>query len=367
MRVRFHIIPYTLRFKFEAGTSRGSFTEKETWFIQAFKTNEESVFGMGEASPLKGLSIDYSDHYLTDLNTFLNGIQESDIPETEEAILEFIAQHIPAAFPSIRFGLETALLDLINGGKRIIFNNSFCKGQLRIPINGLVWMGDQEFMSAQIEEKLKAGFDTIKMKVGAISFDEEFALLSSIRDRYSANEITLRVDANGAFDESNVYYRLEQLASLDIHSIEQPVKPGQFGLMHELCQSEILPIALDEELIGANELEEKKELLNEIKPQYIILKPSLTGGIKSTAEWIKTAESMNIGWWMTSMLESNVGLNAIAQFTAQFDELLPQGLGTGQLYHNNIDSPLEIRKGELLYNSPKSWNYNLLGLRGYTR
>ncbi len=361
MQVKFHLIPYTLQFRFEAGTSRGSFTEKETWFIQAFKANDNSYFGLGEASPLKGLSIDYSENYGSDLEKLLIHISTLEIPTTTNEIFDFVAAHIPAELPSVRFGLESALIDLVQGGRRILFDNKFSRGERRIPINGLVWMGDSAFMSAQIEEKLKAGFDTIKMKVGAINFKQELALLSDIRARYSAKDITLRVDANGAFDQTNVHQRLEELASLDIHSIEQPIKPKQPALMQELCASGILPVALDEESIGVNNFKEKEELLSLIQPQYIILKPSLIGGFKSTQEWIQVAESLNIGWWMTSMLESNVGLNAIAQFTAQYEGLLPQGLGTGQLYHNNIDSPLEIRSGELLYNSPLSWQlHNLI-------
>jgi L-alanine-DL-glutamate epimerase-like enolase superfamily enzyme len=193
------------------------------------------------------------------------------------------------------------------------------------------------------------------MKVGAINFDQELGLLERIRKEYSANDITLRVDANGAFTAEEAADKLEQLASLEIHSIEQPIKTNQHEAMAELCASGILPIALDEELIGVHEYGAKEALLKSIKPQYIILKPSLVGGIKSCQEWIEIAESLNIGWWMTSMLESNVGLNAIAQFTSQYTPTLSQGLGTGGLYHNNIDSPLEIRKGELLYNTPKGW------------
>lgn len=225
-----------------------------------------------------------------------------------------------------------------------------------MPINGLIWMGDEGFMQEQIDEKLEAGFDTIKMKIGAIEINKELALLEKIRTMYSSNDITLRVDANGAFDESNVREVLTELAALQVHSIEQPVKKGSIELMRTLCEEEILPIALDEELIGVIGTDEKRALLSSIQPQYIILKPSLIGGILHTKEWIEIAESLQIGWWMTSMLESNVGLNAIAQLTASYKPKLPQGLGTGQLYHNNIDSPLEIRKGHLLYNKPKVWD-----------
>lgn len=359
MRLKFEVIPYTLKFTFKAGTSRGSFTEKETWLIKAYDPAEPQKIAWGEASPLKGLSEDYSETYLSKLTSFLSVIEGIEMPLNQLDILEFVSDQIPAEFPSIRFGLETALLDYINGGQFKIFDNQFSLGKRRIPINGLIWMGEEAFMQEQIESKLKAGFNTIKMKIGAIDFDTEFKLLESIRKHYSANEITLRVDANGAFDESNVRERLTELASLEIHSIEQPINPSQWGLMTQLCQEEILPIALDEELIGVHAYQEKRKLLDAINPQYIILKPSLVGGIKSCQEWIALAEERKIGWWMTSMLESNIGLNAIAQFTAEYGNLLPQGLGTGQLYHNNFESPLEIRKGELLYNVPRGWEMQL--------
>ncbi len=355
MKLQFEVVPYLLRFRFKAGTSRGAFTEKETWFIKASFIDESNTYGIGEASPLKGLSIDYHENYQHRLERFLSVIEQLDIPESEDEILSFVAEHIPADNPSMRFGLETALLDLLNGGKKQIFDTSFHAGQYRIPINGLIWMGDETFMKQQIEEKLKAGFNTIKMKVGAISFDRELHLLEAIRKEYSANDITLRVDANGAFTSTDALEKLEELAALEIHSIEQPIKPGQLPEMSELVDSGILPIALDEELIGVHDLTEKRKLIEYLKPQYLILKPSLVGGIRSCREWIELAENRNIGWWMTSMLESNIGLNAIAQFTSLYKPTLPQGLGTGQLYHNNIESPLEIRQGYLLYNTPVEW------------
>lgn len=356
MRLKFQIIPHTLQFTFTAGTSRGSFTEKETWLIKACDPRNENDIGWGEASPLKGLSEDYTADYSSKLKSLLKPLESLEIPSGTDEILQFVQDHIPSNWPSIRFGLETALLDFSHGGLFKIFDNDFHKGKLRLPINGLVWMGDEDFMQQQIQQKLKTGFNTIKMKIGAIDFDTEFKLLESIRQSYSANEITLRVDANGAFDETNVRDRLTDLASLEIHSIEQPVRQGQWALMADLCEEGILPIALDEELIGVHTIAEKTALLDAIKPQFIILKPSLVGGIRSCQEWIELVKKRNIGWWMTSMLESNIGLNAIAQFTAEYDNLLPQGLGTGQLYHNNFESPLEIRKGELLYDVPKSWD-----------
>lgn len=355
MRLRFEVIPHVLKFRFEAGTSRGSFTEKETWYIKAFNQGNSKIYGLGEASPLKGLSEDYRTDYQEVLSNTLKSIETLNIPENQVDILGFIAEKIPAQLPSIRFGLETALLDLVNGGTHRIFDTDFFEGSYRMPINGLIWMGEEDFMKRQIEEKLKAGFSTIKMKVGAINFDKELSLLESIRKLYSPNDITLRVDANGAFSPEEAEEKLTQLAALELHSIEQPIKPGQPEAMSVLCASGILPIALDEELIGVHEYKAKDDLLKTIKPQYIILKPSLVGGIRSCEEWIEIAEGQKIGWWMTSMLESNVGLNAIAQFTSKYKPSLPQGLGTGQLYRNNIDSPLVIRKGELLYDKPKAW------------
>ena len=353
MRVKFEVVTHLLKFRFEAGTSRGSFTEKETWFIKTWKVGEEDVIGWGEAGPLKGLSHDYSEDYSLKLRGVLDHLEGLDIPE--QSVLDFVAEHSPEDVPSLRFGIETALLDLVNGGQKVIVPGPFAEGKQRIPINGLVWMGDESFMQRQIDEKIAQGFHTIKMKIGAIDWDTEFQLLTDLRDKYTPQDITVRVDANGAFTEENVRARLLDLASIDVHSIEQPIKPGQSHLMSELCQEDILPIALDEELIGIYHTKEKRELLENIRPHYIILKPSLLGGIKATHEWIEIAESMNIGWWMTSMLESNIGLNAIAQFTAPLIKAMPQGLGTGQLYENNISSPLEIRSGQLIYNVPKGW------------
>jgi L-alanine-DL-glutamate epimerase-like enolase superfamily enzyme len=243
------------------------------------------------------------------------------------------------------FGIESALLDLNHGGRRIYFENAFARGEQKIPINGLIWMGDEESMHAQIEEKLASGFTTIKMKIGAIGIETELALLKEIRNRYSANEITLRVDANGAFDETSAKEILEKLAALDIHSIEQPILAGQDTAMTRLCRNTPIPIALDEELIGITDRDEKIHVLDHIQPQYIILKPSLHGGISGTKEWIELAEKRHIQWWMTSALESNIGLEVICQLAGEYTNALPQGLGTGSLYTNNIDSRLTVEKG----------------------
>jgi len=354
MKVHFRLKRHILQFTFTAGTSRGTLSEKPTWFLEASSPQYANV-GIGEISPLKGLSIDYSADFEARAEQFLNGLKDIEFTQKPVELLGQIGELVPIDFPTMRFGLETALIDLVNGGQRMIFPGPFFEGRYRVPINGLIWMGDEEFMRTQIEEKLKKEFSTIKMKIGAIDFETEYKLLAGIRDRYSEEEITLRVDANGAFDEANVEGVLIRLASLGIHSIEQPIAPGAHDQMRALCASGYLPIALDEELIGIQSRQEKEALLTHIQPQYIILKPSLLGGIAQTMEWIEIAASLGIGWWMTSMLESNIGLNAIAQLAAEYAPGLPQGLGTGQLYHNNIDSPLEIRKGNLLYDPHKAW------------
>lgn len=322
----------TFHFKRPSGTSRGILTEKHAWFIEVWHDAHPEVIGVGECSIIPGLSPDFIDFesYERKLTEVCADLQ-SDLSD----------------WPSIKFGVETALLDLQNGGKGIIFQNDFITGNRKIPINGLIWMGDAAFMQEQIEAKLAEGFTTIKLKIGAIDFQSELDLLRSIRERYSKEEITLRVDANGAFSIDEAQTKLAALAELGIHSIEQPIRQGQWDEMRKLCKNTPLPIALDEELIGVNEIEQKKDLLNTIQPQYIILKPSLHGGIEGTQAWITLAEQRNIPWWITSALESNVGLNAICQLTAEYTNDLPQGLGTGSLYTDNIPSNLKVQNGTI--------------------
>jgi o-succinylbenzoate synthase len=263
-------------------------------------------------------------------------------------------------FPSITFGLETAILDLIHGGRMMIFDTPFSHGMGSIPINGLVWMGDKDFMRRQIREKISEGYRCIKMKIGAIDFDSECALLHEIRKEYTEDELSLRLDANGAFQPAEALYKLRVLSEFRIHSVEQPVKQG-LEEMKEICMSSPVPVALDEELIGKYSYEEKLSLLEKIRPAYIILKPTLLGGFGSCREWIEIAGLLNTGWWITSALESNIGLNAIAQFTAAFSPAVPQGLGTGKLYHNNIESPLVITEGSLQYDPANKWDFKLSG------
>lgn len=253
-----------------------------------------------------------------------------------------------------------ALMDLNNKGHQILFPSNFTKGISAIPINGLIWMGEPSFMKEQIKDKLQQGFSCIKMKIGAIDFEQEISILKAIRKEFSPADIELRVDANGAFTPEDATTKLERLAEFQLHSIEQPIKAGQWQKMATLCKNTPLPIALDEELIGIHHTEEKQKLIDTINPQYIILKPSLLGGFESCNEWIQTTEGKNCGWWITSALESNIGLNAIAQWTYTLNSALPQGLGTGQLYTNNFESPLEVSKGFLHYRTETNWELSLL-------
>lgn len=340
---------YILNFKQAGGTSRGVLHTKETFFIHL---KDKSKSGIGECGLFRGLSSD-------------------DVPEYEEK-LAWVCENIPLGltyllgelrhFPSIQFGLEQAFLSLNTPDNFILFPSDFTKGVASIPINGLIWMGSKEFMNQQIKEKLKSGFTTIKLKIGAIDFDTELELLASIRKEFSSDEIELRVDANGAFTPKNALEKLKRLSDLQLHSIEQPIKPKQWEYMAELCEKTALPIALDEELIGIFDSTKKQELLHQIKPQYIILKPSLIGGNAGSKEWIQAAKEQNISWWITSALESNIGLNAIAQFTYQLQTVMPQGLGTGSLFTNNFDSPLHVKKGHLFYDNSLQWNLNNLKL-----
>ena len=344
MQATYH--KYLLQFKKPSGTSRGVLTEKETWFL-VLKHNGK--IGVGECGLLRTLSIDDRPDYEEKLKWTCENIQLGKNTLWEELI----------EFPSIQFGVEMAFLSLESDNPFELFPSQFTKSNETMTINGLVWMGQEQEMKAQIEEKLALGFNCIKLKIGAIDFDKELALLAFIRRNFDEKTIEIRVDANGAFDVSNAKDKLIQLSEYKLHSIEQPIKKNKHDNMAELCKSGILPIALDEELIGVFSLKQKLEVIQSIKPQYIILKPSLVGGFKGTLEWIKIAEENNVGWWITSALESNIGLNAITQFTFTLNCSMPQGLGTGGLYINNFESPLYIKKGSIGYNSNESWDLSL--------
>jgi o-succinylbenzoate synthase len=278
----------------------------------------------------------------------------SHINESQCVTDDEVLALIPDTLPSFKFSVETALLDLRRGGKKELYQNSFIDGK-PIPINGLIWMGDMDFMMNQINEKIALGFDCIKLKVGGLDFDRECDILDYIRKRYFRKDIIIRLDANGAFKIDDVLYKLEELSKYKVHSIEQPIKAGQ-PEMAQVCRKSPIPVALDEELIGKSTLQEKEQLLAELLPQYIILKPTLLGGFEQCKQWIQLAKKFNIGWWITSALESNVGLNAIAQFTANYDGAIHHGLGTGAIYVNNFSSPLNVRDGKLIYERDSGWN-----------
>lgn len=345
----------TLKFKNPATTSRGSLVTKDSYFLILQSLENPTIFGIGEASPLKDLSVDYVDNFeeiIAKVCADINVIK--DVPEDLELL----------KYPSIEFALETALIDLENGGKRKIVDSSFYSKEKPISINGLIWMSDKDNMKNQLKEKLEAGFKCIKIKVGSIAFEDELELLKEIRKTYSEKDITIRLDANGSFESKEALSKLEKLSKYQIHSIEQPIKQGNWSEMSKICKNSPIDIALDEELIGITSLAGKKMLLDIIKPQYIIIKPTLLGGFQESQDWIELSHDMNIGWWITSALESNIGLNAIAQWTSSFNNNLPQGLGTGQLYENNIPSPLEVKNGKLSYNQKSTWDMSSIGLTG---
>ena len=342
MEARFYF--RTFKFKQPSGTSRGVLTEKMAWFVEVTDPQFPGRVGVGECSVIPGLSPDFHSiaAYEDVLTTACDRVTEiSALLADDRAIFQSDWVH----YPSIVFGFETALLALRAEHPSILFPSSFTDGARKMAINGLIWMGDEAFMQQQIEDKLIAGFSCIKMKVGAIDFEKELALLEGIRARFSPDELVLRVDANGAFSPREALSKLDRLAALGIHSIEQPITAGQWTDMRDLCRQSPVPIALDEELIGIHREEEAIQLLDQIQPQFIILKPSLHGGLTGAKRWIQLAEARNIPWWMTSALESNVGLNAIAQFTALYANELPQGLGTGSLYVENTPTHLQLEGG----------------------
>jgi len=336
-----------LVFRFPAGTSRGIMHTKKLWLLH-YERNGKT--GVGECSIIEGLSPEYTDDFSYEkrLKEVVDIFVEKDRnpPYTLTEMYRWIPElkHLP----SIRCGLEMALLDWLQPLPHVIFDGPFARGMKPILTNGLIWMGDIPFMEEQVNHKLNAGYKVLKFKIAALSWEEEFQMLAKVRANYPLELVTLRVDANGGFGAHNVFEAMEQLHDLGIHSIEQPVQPKERQILAQLSQQQKVAVALDESLIGVNELKEKQELLDEIQPQYLILKPSLHGGFSGVREWIDLAEQSGIGWWMTSALESNIGLNAVAQFTSTFNNNLAQGLGTGGLFLENFDSYLTLN-GPLLY------------------
>ncbi len=337
---------HTLQFKRPSGTSRGVLNTKDSWLVSRWE--DAQLVGIGECSIIEGLSPE--DPYLMD-----DRVASLCQVELDGDMKRLIQQN-----PSIKFGRETLSKSTDSEDPFVLYVNSFSRGEAGIPINGLIWMGSKSFMFDQIKIKLNEGFRCIKLKIGAIGFEEELSLLKYIRSEFTVDDVELRVDANGAFAPKDALQKLLRLSEFELHSIEQPIRQGQWEQMAQLCAETPLDIALDEELIDIISRQEKKRCLDIIKPQYIILKPSLVGGWASSEEWIKLAEESDIGWWATSALESNIGLNAISQWVGSMDTSMPQGLGTGGLYSNNISSPLYIRDAAIWMDPEGAWDLSLL-------
>lgn len=353
-RISAEFVKHTLEFKQPARTSRDTLTTKNSYFLLLRDGDDDETIGIGECSFIDGLSIDDGSQYENQLQRLCDLINESGSADVD---FDF------DAFPSIEFGLETAIMDLEAGGKRLYFEeNAFFEGDRDIAINGLVWMDGAPEMVTQIDELLAKDFKVIKLKVGAIDLAEEIGVLRYIRSKHSAAEVEIRLDANGAFTPENALGALKKLAEYDIHSIEQPLKPGQWEAMAELVKESPIDIALDEELIGVTDPDKKSELLKTIRPQYIIIKPTLLGGFQWSEEWMELADELHIDYWVTSALESNIGLNAIAQWVADIDLTRPQGLGTGKLFKNNFMSPLVIEEGFLKYDDRRDWDLTAIGV-----
>lgn len=331
--MEFDFKKYVFHFKNEIGTSRGKMRTRTSWFI-FLKENDK--IGIGEVAPLPGLSIE----------------TESEV-ESELNRLKFLNSNFSSTLPSIIFALETALLDLQNGGKRILFHSPFTNQNVGIPINGLIWMNDFDKMKSEIDSKINI-YKCIKIKIGSINFEDEIELIKYIRNKSA--DVEIRLDANGAFDFNSAKEILNRISKYKIHSIEQPIAKNQIENLKVLCETSPIPIALDEELIGVNDFESKLKLIDFVKPHYLVLKPSLLGGFKSCDEWIEIAEKNNVSWWITSALESNIGLNSIAEWTATLKNNSIHGLGTGELYKNNFTSPLSIKNDKLFFNPNNNWD-----------
>lgn len=346
-----HYHKHTLHYKLPAGTSRGVLLHRDAFYLLIQDTQNPGITGIGECGIIPGLSLDDRPQFEAAIQECCDRINQGQYPDSKW--LDY--------WPSIGFALETALLDLKNQGQRILFESKFTRGVQPIAINGLIWMGEADDMLRQMNEKIESGFSVLKMKVGAIDFEREVELIRNIRQQYPSSKITIRLDANGAFEPAEALKKLEKLAQYEIHSMEQPIKAGNPAQMAEICRHSPIPVALDEELIGIADKDEMEKILDDIRPQFIILKPSLLGGFKKSEEWIHQAEIHGAGWWVTSALESNIGLNAIAQWTATLQKPLPQGLGTGSLYTNNIPSPLKVENGLLHFEPQNPWDVKFTG------
>jgi len=347
--LKLEIKPYVLDFKFSARTSRGPLTDRKVWFIRISDVRGNS--GVGEVAPINRLSPEDVAEIPEILEKVSLDLMDREAPSDLESVYSLVDQVVTIHYPSVRVGLEMALVDLLHGGKRKIFSQDL--SSVSIPINGLIWMGDIEFMKSQMKEKLDQGFNCIKMKVGALDFESELEMIRQLRA--VSDELVIRLDANGGFQTNEVLGKLKKLSPFNIHSIEQPILPMQPEAMELICQKSEIPIALDEELIHVFSYKAKMDLLQELKPQFLVLKPTLHGGFSGVEEWIDLAKMHGIGWWITSYLESNIGLNAIAQFTSRYASTEYHGLGTGHLYSNNIETPIRIEQGKLFYAVSEVW------------
>lgn len=330
---------HELQFLKPAKTSRGSYTSKPSWLVFLKQNN---ITGVGEASPLPDLSVDGEIDFTAVLNQ-LQYLLAENIPLSE-------LLHLVADYPSLLFALECANLDLKQGGAGVLFPSAFTRGEIGIPINGLVWMNSIDEMLTEASAKINAGFRCIKFKVGALDPDSEIKMIETIRKRHNAFQLEIRLDANGAWSAEDAKILLREFSRFEIHSIEQPIKPKQTEEMSEVCDKSPIPIALDEELIGLKEIE-FETLLRQIKPAYIILKPTLLGGFNVCEKWIQAAQKFNVGWWATSALEGNIGLSAIAQWVAIQNNPLPQGLGTGKLFSNNFKPKTKTETSFIFYST----------------
>ena len=348
--VRATYITHPLIFVRPAGTSRGVLEDKPCFFI--ILKNGEGARGIGEVSFIPGLSVEKQEELEIQVDHICKLISCGEMGP---------GQQLPA-LPGVQFALETAYRDLETGGKCLLYPSEFTEGRAGIPTNGLIWMGTRPFMISQIREKIKLGFRVLKLKVGALNFSDELDLLRWVRSEFGTEDLEIRLDANGAWTAEEAREKMEELAEYWIHSIEQPLVPGQPELLRELCRHSAIPVALDEELIGIADSHKRNELLDQVRPAYVILKPGLLGGFSVVADWISLAGKYGAGWWITSALESNVGLNAIAQWTWKQQISRPQGLGTGALYTNNIPSPLQLSGQHLWYRPREKWDLNSIGL-----
>jgi len=342
--VQAEYIRHPLKLYRPAGTSRGVIHQKECWYVKL--VDETGMKGLGEVSFIPGLSVEDPDEIEIQLDHVCKLISRGEMDP---------AQELPA-LPGIQFALESAMMDLERGGERLLFPSDFTSGMAGILINGLIWMGDRSFMKKQIRDKLDQGFRVLKMKVGALDEKEELEVLSWIRSEYGTGDLEIRLDANGAWSVQEASVRISRFAAFGIHSIEQPIGPGQIDALQELSLNPDIPVALDEELIGITSPEIRRTIMEKIRPAYIILKPGLLGGFSVAEQWIEVAQDVGTGWWITSALESSIGLSAISQWTYHLDLSMPQGLGTGMLYSNNIPSPLQMEGNRLWYRPEKGWD-----------